>query len=162
MFKSTKVKVVADEDGNILHQNPHSETHGSIRLQQIVVANNNGYLSVKRRTAFLTGEMDFMDQLIKLEGIVAGTELPGRIYIKETREPQWKSKEDDREQMCKINPETGCEHLVDGEKVYMKMIYDETGLIPDTLIVGEISKGKKITDPRPKNAVVIETSALSA
>lgn len=105
---------------------------GSIMLEQVVVALDGGFLNSRRRVAFISGRLDLLEQIVNNNKLEAGSELPGRITVIESLIPQYKN------HMPKINPSTDTQIGVtigtDFHPVYMRMLYDETGKVPDKML----------------------------
>jgi hypothetical protein len=99
---------------------------GSIRLEQHTQNLANGsFLNSRRRVAFISGTLEVLENIIKNNKLVAGSELPGKIIVTESTEPFWPA------QTSKINPQTqeAIGVTVNGQffPIYMRMTYMEDG-----------------------------------
>lgn len=136
-----KVRVIGDKwNGKVVNQNPNNPEYGSIRFEQKRFNVSNNFLNLATRVCFRRGIYDELVEYAEINGLKHGVELPGILYILESKIPFYKGQEP------KINPETGCIVLIDGESVYRNCFYDETGTKADSLIQGVKSIGDKIKD----------------
>ena len=78
-----KVKVTADEFGNVIRLSQNNPDYGFVRLEQSVVEIYNGWVRRKSKTAILPGLVSDLKYLAWAEG----EELEGKIVVKETLEP---------------------------------------------------------------------------
>lgn len=78
-----KVKVTADEFGNVIRLSQNNPDYGFVRLEQSVVEIHNGWVRRKSKTAILPGLVSDLKYLAWAEG----EELEGKIVVKETLEP---------------------------------------------------------------------------
>lgn len=78
-----KVKVTADEFGNVIRVSKNNPEYGFVRLEQSVVEIHNGWVRRKGKTAILPGLVSDLKYLAWEEG----EELEGKIVVKETLEP---------------------------------------------------------------------------
>jgi hypothetical protein len=94
-----------DKEGN-------EQTYGRVQIQSVALTLNNGFVSQKKRTAFVTLDSPAL-QLIGSK-IKAGMPYPmeGKITILETLEPQW------LDHKPKINPTTGETIEINGHLIY--------------------------------------------
>lgn len=95
-----------------VHKEGIEQTYGRVQIQSVALTLNNGFVSQKKRTAFVTLDSDAL-QLIGGQ-IKAGAPYPqeGRIIVKETLEPQW------LDHKPKINPTTGETIEINGHLIY--------------------------------------------
>jgi hypothetical protein len=150
-----KVKVRADENGNVIQQNPNKPEYGSIGFEQCLATNRNNFLNFTTKVSFISGTMADLEKFAIGYQLKAGMEIPGCLFTEESYRPFWEGQEP------KINPSTGHVVLVDGAPVYQKTFYDPTGSKPDVYITGEISQGQKIADPITKLPASLASSGLS-
>ena len=90
----------------------NGKTYGTVRVDETFLAVENGYTSMKKRTAFITIGDDvlaFMSPLIKAD---APYPLEGKIVVTESFEPFYEGQE------AKMNPTTEEFIRVDGKLVY--------------------------------------------
>lgn len=88
------------------------QTYGRVRIDSSSLNLSNGFVSSKRRTAFITLDSTALKQL---EGqIVGGKPFPtqGKIVVKETLEPQYEG------HSPKMNPSTGEIIEINGYQIY--------------------------------------------
>ncbi len=88
------------------------QNYGRVLIQSSSLSLNNGFVSQKKRTAFVTLDSDALELLGSQ--IKAGEAYPmqGKIVVKETLEPQFTG------HSPKINPSTGETIEVNGYQVY--------------------------------------------
>jgi hypothetical protein len=125
----SKVRVVTDESGTIIHQSENNPEWGYIRLEQdrTVIDDESGFLRRKTIRALLHGTVEDL----KLTGFEAGQELPGRLVIQEALEP-FNKKNPDRE--IKKAGETGVILRVEGKPIYRRTIYSNNPAAQDITI----------------------------
>jgi hypothetical protein len=96
---------------------------GSIMLEQNTATLNGSFLNNRRRVAFISGSIEGLQKILDASKAQHGTEVPGKIVVKESIYPGWEG------QQPKINPQTKKEiGVIVGEKffpVYMKMFYTD-------------------------------------
>jgi hypothetical protein len=142
MANNAKIKVVANNDGNIISISPNNPEWGSIRIEQRTISfNSKGFRDSKVRTFFFKGRVEELQE----DNITLDTEFTGNIVIKESFEPFFTNTEHpnyeqlrdkdlkiagDTGIVCKgVDPETG--ELRD---IYRTTEYDSTGTKQDVLI----------------------------
>tara|TARA_R100000329_G_C7605501_1_gene214799 strand:+ start:228 stop:842 length:615 start_codon:yes stop_codon:yes gene_type:complete len=142
MQENAKIKVVANNEGNIISVSPHNPEWGSIRIQQNTYTwNNKGFRNANKRTFFLKAKIDELKEC----DYTVDTQFSGNIIIKESFEPFFtNTNHKDYERLrdkdlkmagdtgiiCKgVDPETG-----ELRSIYRTTEYDHTGQLPDTLI----------------------------
>lgn len=105
---------------------------GSVRLEQHQRTLSGTFLNARNRVAFIGGTLEELERLIAENKIVEGSELPGKIIIRESLEPIW------RNQQPKMNPQTNeVVGIRNGDifyPVYMQMSYTEDENAKDFLI----------------------------
>lgn len=137
-----KVEVAANENGEIVQQNPNKPDYGSIALEQRRFSIKNNYLSEKVLKSWLQGTLGDLKRFVEVHELGDRSIIPGTLYTIEQFVPFYES------QNPKANPTTGEASLVDGALVYQQTFYDESGTRFDSFIMGETSKGDKIMEPR--------------
>jgi len=126
MSKSAVIVAVHPETKEVITINKNNLEFGTIRVDQIRVSKENGFLNKTKRSAFITGKLEDL----KSENYKAGQILTGTIYRTESRTPLFEG------QNPKINPTTKEVHLVDGAPIYFKDYYTENPNAQDILISG--------------------------
>lgn len=109
------VKVVGDENGNIIVQSKNNPEYGYIKLEQEAPTFRQEWLSFNRRFAIIKGKITDLQKL----NYENGTEIPGKIVIIESLRPF--NEESDRD--FKIAGNTGVICRVDDEPIYRKTFY---------------------------------------
>lgn len=113
----SKVKVVADKNGNIINVSPNNPDYGYIRVeQQTIQINEQGWLKNVKRTALIKGKMEDLLQT----GYREGTELPGKLIVKESLNP---FNEENPDKDLKIAGATGVICRVDDQPIYRQTFY---------------------------------------
>ena len=134
MAHNAKIKVVADESGNIIRVSKNNPEYGHIRIEQNKIQiSSNGWVQPKRRSALLQGKLEDLQEM----DIDINTELSGNIVLVEsftpfnTKNPEKNLKiAGDTGVICKgVDPETG-----EIRDIYRDTKYDASGLRPDDLI----------------------------
>jgi hypothetical protein len=114
----SKVTVVADESGAVIHQSKSNPDYGYVKLVQTrsIIDEESGFLRMQNLSTLLHGRI-FDLQLI---GYEENQELPGRIVISESMQP-FNSKHPDYD--LKIAGKTGIICTVGGKPIYRKTKY---------------------------------------
>jgi len=106
-------------------------TMSVIRLDQEVLAFNNGYLAKRNKSAFVTIPTEVAEELN------AGDTLPGQIVKLVSRKPFY-TKSDGTPQDSVVYPEShdkaGEIVLYKGAPYFIQFIYDENSVLEDTLM----------------------------
>ena len=115
----SKVTVVANEDGNVVHYSEANSGFGHIRVEQTrSVIDEKGWLTRKKLIAFIPGKVEDLEDA----GYAAGQVLNGKIIIKESVKPfNVKNPEKD----IKLAGITGIMCKVGDEPIYRKCMYTE-------------------------------------
>lgn len=151
-MKNYPVKVLGNEQGVVVILNPNKEGYASIGFEQIAFVDRGGYLSKKRRVAYLNGTVADLTEFAKEMKLTQGKELPGKLVVTERYTPFWTGQEP------KINPQDGRVVLMDGAQVYMETSWDLTDTKNDSFITGEMTQGNVLKDP----TTITRTSLLSS
>lgn len=85
-----KVKVVADEFGNVIRVSQNNPEYGFVRVEQDAVEVSNGWVRRKVRSSIVPGLVSDL----KVIGWKANQELAGKITVKESLEPIMESNPD--------------------------------------------------------------------
>jgi len=124
----SKVKVTADKNGNVIGQSENNPEYGYIRIeQQTVQINEQGWLKNVKRSTLLKGKMIDLLEV----GYKNGTELPGKIIVKESLTP-FNSENPDRN--LKIAGTTGIICRIDDQPIYRDTFYTSNMEAYDELI----------------------------
>jgi len=108
----SKVKVVADSNGNVIGRSVNNPEYGYIRLEQKTIQiDQNGWLKSVKRSSILKGKMEDLLQT----GYTANTELPGKIIVRESLQP-FNLENPDRD--LKIAGSTGIICRIDDQPIY--------------------------------------------
>jgi len=114
----SKVTVVADDTGGVIHQSQNNPDYGYVKLIQTrnVIDEDSGFLRRQEISTLLHGRIDHL----QLMNYTAGQELQGNIIIKESMEPfNTKVPEYDIKRAGK----TGIVCTVNGKPIYRKTAY---------------------------------------
>lgn len=114
----SKVKVSADANGNVIVASEKNPEYGYIRVESTNITFQNGWAQPKTRSALLRGKVEDL----KVLGLKAGQELPGKIVIKETLEA---TNPNDPDQDMKKAGATGITCTVNDQPIYRSAFYTE-------------------------------------
>ena len=126
-----KVKVVADEFGNVVRVSTNNPEYASIRVEQSTFSFSKGWMRKKSRTAFIPGVTEELSEMAKQMKLTDGYELSGQIIIKESLEP-FNTEDPDRD--IKFAGETGVSCKFEDQNIYRKTYYTESKNEEDELI----------------------------
>jgi hypothetical protein len=126
-----KVKVVADEFGNVVRVSTNNPEYASIRVEQSTFSFSKGWMRKKSRTAFIPGVTEELSEMAKQMKLTDGYELSGQIIIKESLEP-FNAEDPDRD--IKFAGETGVSCKFEDQNIYRKTYYTESKNEEDELI----------------------------
>ena len=121
---NNQAKIVAHpETGLLITPSVNKPEFGSIRVDSQQKVFSNGFMSVQKRTAFVSGRIEDL----KTMNLRAGMVLPGKIIRIESFSPFYTAGVNGatRTQESKINPTTGEEVLTDGRPTYLNFVYTE-------------------------------------
>jgi len=127
MSKNT-VTVVADDNGNVIHQSKNPEIGYVKVIQDAVTYTASGWVQRKMRSALILGNIEDLKGL----KFKKGQTLPGKIVVKESTEP---FSVENPDYHLKIAGKTGiicC--TIDGEPIYRNTFYDVTGEQEDVFV----------------------------
>jgi hypothetical protein len=124
----SKVKVTADQNGNVVGVSQNNPEYGYIRVeQQAIQINEQGWLKNVKRSALLKGKViDLLET-----GYKAETELPGKIVVVESLTP-FNTENPDRD--LKIAGSTGIVCRIDDQPIYRQSFYTTNPNAFDELI----------------------------
>lgn len=118
---NTKVKVTANEAGTVINVSKNNPEYGHIRFEQTkIIFDKKGWVKKKKLSALVAGTVEELQEL----NLYNGQELDGNIVIIEQLTP---FSDHEPERHYKIAGETGVVCCVDGEPIYRKCFYDQTG-----------------------------------
>jgi hypothetical protein len=126
-----KVKVVADEFGNVVRVSTNNPEYASIRVEQSTFSFSKGWMRKKARTAFIPGVTEELTEMAKQMKLTDGYELPGQIIIKESLEA-FNAEEPERD--IKFAGDTGVSCKFEDQVIYRKTYYTESKNEEDELI----------------------------
>ena len=125
----TKVTVTADKNGNVIGVSENNPEYGYIRVEQVATQiDDRGWLRNVKRSSLIKG----LVQDLAETGYREGTELPGRIVVKESTVP-FNQNNPDRD--LKIAGETGVICRIDDEPIYRQTFYTTNPSAVDELIM---------------------------
>jgi hypothetical protein len=126
---TTKVKVTADQNGNIIAVSQNNPEYGYIRVEQgCTVINANGWLRNTKRSALIKGTVKDLVEA----GFKEGQELPGKIVVLESHNP-FNPENPDRD--LKVAGETGVICRVGDQPIYRQTFYISNDNAQDELIM---------------------------
>jgi hypothetical protein len=129
----SRVKVVADKNGNIVGVSQNNPEYGYIRVEQVATQiNEQGWLKNVKRSAIIKGKVDDLLACSYREG----SEITGRIVIKESFEP-FNPTNPDRD--LKIAGETGVICRVGDQPIYRQSFFTQNLNSIDDLIMHDNS-----------------------
>jgi hypothetical protein len=127
MFNSN-VKVTGTESGQVVIPSDNNTAYAHVRVtQKRNFVDDRGWLKKKELSALILGETTDLTEL----NLFTGQELPGKIVIKESLFP---FNVNNPEKDYKFAGDTGVVCCLDGQPIYRKAFYDETGKDEDVFI----------------------------
>lgn len=124
----SKVKVTANEAGDVIVMSKDNSKYGHIRVdQKRTMISDKGWVKVKGVSALLHGTVEELASL----GYEDGQTLPGKIVIKESLVP---FNTTNPEVDYKIAGTTGIVCCVEGQPIYRKAFYNPSGNDQDETI----------------------------
>lgn len=125
---NSKVKVTADDLGNVVVVSKNNPEWAHIRVEQSrVVIDDNGFARKRNISALVHGTTDDL----KSFGWVKGQELGGKIIFKESLEP-FNHAQPERD--YKVAGKTGVVCCIDGQPIYRKTFYTLNSTAEDVSI----------------------------
>ena len=129
MAKNANIKVVADEQGNVIRVSKNNPEWGFVRIQQQRGGwNNKGFFNTKNRSFLLKAELEELKQM----DLTLDTEFSGNIRVVESFEGRQEDLKmaGDTGIICKgVDPETG-----EVRDIYRITEYDQSGQLQDVMI----------------------------
>lgn len=123
-----KVRVTADEAGNVVIPSKNNAEWGHIRVEQErIMTDDRGFARLRKISALIPG----LVKDLKSFGWKAGQEIGGTIVFKEQLTP-FNTKEPARD--YKLAGKTGIPCCIDGEPIYRKTFYKEDENAKDVYI----------------------------
>lgn len=133
---TTKVKVTADELGNVIAPTVNPEI-GYIKLEQNTNIINGNWIKNQRKTCLIFGKFEELKEF----GFKKDDELDGNIIIEESFIP---FNENNAEKEMKMAGNSGIPCLVDGQPIYRRQRYttnlNETDILIQHNNVAEIKE----------------------
>ena len=134
---NSKVKVNADEAGNVVVPSNNNSEWGHIRVEQsCIVFDDKGFARVKSMSALIPGLISDLRSF----GWKAGQEIDGKIIAKESLTP-FNPKDPERD--YKVAGKTGVVCCIDGQPIYRKTFYSTDSNCQDVFVYDE--KGNPIS-----------------
>lgn len=124
---NSKVRVVADDLGNVINVNENKPEYGWFLVEQQVTEFVNNWFTKRRRTALITGRIEDLVQA----DLKSGQEFPGKIVIKESLTP-FNPENPDKD--LKIAGDSKVICRVDDQPIYRKGFYTSNPDAQDELI----------------------------
>jgi hypothetical protein len=125
---NSKVKVLGDANGVVIHQSQNNPEYGYVRVEQTrTVVDDNGFLRRKAVSALIQATVADL----QASGFYAGQELPGNVVIIESLEP-FNKKYPERDH--KVAGETGIICTVEGNPIFRKTIYTTASNAEDVTV----------------------------
>jgi hypothetical protein len=125
---STKVKVIGNEEGQVINISKNNPEFGYIRVEQIrTMFDESGFLRARKLYALIPGRVEEL----KMANFFTGQELNGQIVVKESLTPfnQFEPQRD-----LKIAGSTGIVCSVNGQPIYRRTQYTASSNAEDVLI----------------------------
>lgn len=146
-----RVRVTADENGNVIGVSKNNPEFGYIRVEQLApTVSATGWLSVNKRSALIKGKVEELQML----NYCAGHELPGQIVIKESHVP-FSSTQPNRD--LKIAGFTGVVCRVGDEPIYRQAVYTSNPTAFDELIAHDNTEEIKHVQAAQKAMSTLKT-----
>jgi hypothetical protein len=136
----SKVKVTANEAGDVIVMSKDNSKYGHIRVEQKrTVISDKGWVKVKPVSALLHGTVEDLEQF----GFQDGQLLGGKIVIKESLVP---FNSENPEKDYKIAGTTGIVCCVDGQPIYRKTFYNPSANDQDETIAHDNSEAIRLAN----------------
>jgi hypothetical protein len=136
----SKVKVTANEAGEVIVMSKDNGKYGHIRVEQKrTVISDKGWVKVKPVSALLHGTVEDLKQF----GFEDGQLLGGKIVIKESLVP---FNSENPEKDYKMAGTTGIVCCVDGQPIYRKTFYNPSGNDQDETIAHDNSEAIRLAN----------------
>jgi hypothetical protein len=136
----SKVKVTANEAGDVIVMSKENNKYGHIRVEQKrTVISDKGWVKVKPVSALLHGTVEDLEQF----GFEDGQLIQGKIVIKESLVP---FNAENPEKDYKIAGTTGIVCCVDGQPIYRKTFYNPSANDQDETIVHDNSEAIRLAN----------------
>lgn len=154
---NSKVRVVADDKGNVIGVSQNNPEYGYVRVQQTVAqVNEEGWLRMSKRSALIKGKVEDLVEMNYQEN----QEVPGKIVVRESFVP---FNAENPERDLKIAGITGVICRVDDQPIYRQTFYTTNESSQDELImhtngleIKEVQSSlKAITDLKVKQVVTL-------
>ena len=130
--------IVKAYEGSVVVVSKNNPEYGSIRIEQTKMVTSNGFLTPKKRSAFLNGLVSDL----KATGWGDGQAIDGHIVIKESLAP---FNEDNPDGDLKIAGDTGIVCTSEGQAIYRRSYFSDAAE-EDTLVAhdnGDAIKAKQ-------------------
>lgn len=124
-----KVRVVSDDNGNVINVSEKSPEYGYVRVEQNAsTISTNGWLRLTKRSSLIKGKVE---DLVKA-GFKDGSALPGKLVVVESFEP---FDTNNPERDLKFAGVTGVVCRVDDQPIYRQTVYTTNPDAQDQLIM---------------------------
>ena len=128
MQPNAKVRITADENGNVIGIYKNNPEYGYVRVEQATpVISDKGWLRVSKRSAFIKGKVADLQNCNYIEN----QEIPGKIIVFESLVP-FNPENPDRD--LKIAGDTGVICRIDDEPIYRQAYYSTNPNAHDELL----------------------------
>lgn len=111
--------IVKAFEGLVVVASQNNPEYGSIRVEQTVMTTQNGFLTPKKRSAFINGTV--VD--LKAAGWVDGQAIDGHIIVKESLTP---FNEENPDRDIKMAGDTGVPCTIEGQVIYRRSYFSFT------------------------------------
>lgn len=146
---TTKVKVTADELGNVITPTANPEI-GYIKLEQKANIINGNWIKNQKKTCLIFGKFEDLQEF----GFKKNDELDGNIIIEESFIP---FNEKNAEKEMKMAGDTGIPCLVDGQPIYRRTRYTTNPSETDILIQhNNTTQIKEAIDANKELSLILE------
>ena len=136
----SKVKVTANEAGDVIVMSKENNKYGHIRVEQKrTVISDKGWVKVKSVSALLHGTVEDLEQF----GFEDGQLIQGKIVIKESLVP---FNAENPEKDYKIAGTTGIVCCVDGQPIYRKTFYNPSANDQDETLAHDNSEAIRLAN----------------
>lgn len=136
MKKTGFVSVIANKSGNVLTVSPKNPEYGWLAVESVQPSfNEQGFMRLGKRVAFISGTVNELSQYAEQYGLVPGVELPGKIVIRESLEPQNATDATIGVKYPSASAKVvGLPCMVDDQPVYRKSFYTTNLELEDVLV----------------------------
>ena len=153
------VTIIGNKKNEVLTVSPNNPEYGWLAVQSTQPTFQEGFMRLGKRVAFIAGTVKQLEEYISGLNLVVGSELPGKIVIREQLEPiDANNLETGIKYPNAAAKEAGLMCSVGDQPVYRRAFYTPDLSIIDTLV--QHHNGADIKEFMAKNPATANSSAI--